>query len=39
MEEEHRRKEERKLAKLNGTASADSDDDRDDGMDSDDSFM
>ena len=38
MEEEQRRKEERKLAKLNGKASG-SEDEHDDGMDSDDSFM
>ncbi len=40
MEEERRRKEQRKLDKLNGTASdSDHDDEHDDGMDSDDSFM
>ena len=39
MEEERRRKEERKLAKLDGNASGSGADDHDDGMDSDDSFM
>ncbi|GAC73704.1 predicted coiled-coil protein [Moesziomyces antarcticus T-34] len=39
MEEERRRKEERRLAKLDGNASGSGDDDQDDGMDSDDSFM
>lgn len=38
IEEDKRRKEERKLAKLNGTLS-DSEEEHDDGMDSDDSFM
>lgn len=39
MEEERRRKEERKLGKQNGSTSADEDQEHDDGMDSDDSFM
>lgn len=39
MEEERRRKEERKLAKLNGDALDSDEDEHDDGMDSDDSFM
>nr|CDI51399.1 conserved hypothetical protein [Melanopsichium pennsylvanicum 4] len=39
LEEERRRKEERRLAKLKGTTSGSEEEDQDNGMDSDDSFM